>query len=71
MLAAHRAVANWGLIQKVDARKKMIEADVSKAYRSEFSKQHKHTSFNDFDIFQPYDSQQVFELSLSIVKEVV
>ena len=68
ILDEYRTIANLGMIKKNPLAQKLNEIDVSKAYTAAFTNMTKIPVFNEFDIFQPYENEQIKDLNLYIVK---
>ena len=67
ILDEYRTIANSGLFAKCP-KEALSEIDISKAYTAALSKITQIPVFNEFDIFKPYEQQEIKDYNLYIVK---
>jgi hypothetical protein len=63
-----RTIANCGLMDKITNISNLIEIDISKAYSAAFAKITKIPIFNNFDIWQPYEGEEIKNFHRYVVK---
>jgi len=63
-----RTLANCGLMDPITNISNLVEIDMSKAYSSAFAKITKIPIFNNFDIWQPYEGEEIKNFHRYVVK---
>jgi len=63
-----RTIANCGLMDKITNISNLIEIDISKAYSAAFARITKIQIFNNFDVWQPYEGEEIKNFHLYAIK---